>query len=30
VLLEAPGRPRLEVRVPSLLETEVVEWLATR
>src|SRR5450830_804414 len=30
VLLDAPGRPRLDVRVPPELEREVVEWLVQR
>jgi len=29
VLLDAIGRPRLDVRVPAELEREVVEWLTT-
>ena len=30
VLLDAPGSPRLDVRVPPELEREVVEWLVQR
>ncbi|MBE3033136.1 MAG: 3-dehydroquinate synthase, partial [Actinobacteria bacterium] len=30
VLLDAPGSPRLDVRVPPELEREVVEWLVER
>jgi 3-dehydroquinate synthase len=30
VLLDAPGRPRLDVRVPAELEREAVEWLVRR
>src|SRR5665647_1029579 len=30
VLLDAPGSPRLDVRVPPELEREVVEWLMQR
>ena len=30
VLLDALGRPRLDVRVPPELEREVVEWLRQR
>jgi hypothetical protein len=30
VLLEGLGSPRLDVRVPTELEREVVEWLLQR